>query len=487
MNRLTVLLVLAVLALGATAGTTSAAHKTATLCVSHGPGCYHSLQAAFDAAHDGDTVKIYPGTYAGGAAIAKSIAVVGSGAERTIVSGGGPVLTIGDPNAANNQTLNVSVDGLTIRDGHNTTKPDEVVSRGGGVWIPENPDQTTGATVRMADDVVTHNSVAPGGSFSDPNLCGDTIPCAFGSGGGIANSGRLTLVNSRVVDNRAGAPDTLASELSSGGIQNRRIGTLVMSHDVVSGNSASGGPPNARQADGGGISSGGALTMDHSVISNNDANVQQPFAGDFDNGAFGGGIIVEGDSTITDSVIDANRAVSTSTFGDTGTFAGGILVGDGTLTLARSSVSGNQTVVSASGSAFSDGGGMEVDGAALITDVVIGHNSVISTGQGDLAVASGGGLANVGRSTLVRTLVYGNSTSANGHDGVSQGGGIWNSTFDDSAPAPVLTLTESAVVRNVAAAKGGITPQGGGIYTTAPVVLTRTIVAANQPDQCFGC
>jgi hypothetical protein len=130
---------------------------------------------------------------------------------------------------------------------------------------------------------------------------------------------------------------------------------------------------------------------------------------------------------------------------------------------------------------------MEGDGAALITDVVIGHNSVISTGQGDLAAASGGGLANVGRSTLVRTLVYGNSTSANGHDGVSQGGGIWNSTFDDSAPAPVLTLTESAVVRNVAAATGGITPQGGGIYTTAPVVLTRTIVAANQPDQCFGC
>ena len=39
-----------------------------------------------------------------------------------------------------------------------------------------------------------------------------------------------------------------------------------------------------------------------------------------------------------------------------------------------------------------------------------------------------------------------------------------------------------------------ITPQGGGIYTADifgggdfPVTLTGTVVAGNQPDQCFGC
>jgi hypothetical protein len=29
--------------------------------------------------------------------------------------------------------------------------------------------------------------------------------------------------------------------------------------------------------------------------------------------------------------------------------------------------------------------------------------------------------------------------------------------------------------------------QGGGLYTASPVTLTRTVIAGNKPDQCFGC
>ena len=56
---------------------------------------YPTIQAAVDAAHDGDTIEIGPGVFAGGITITKSISLVGSGAGETIVRGGGPVITIG--------------------------------------------------------------------------------------------------------------------------------------------------------------------------------------------------------------------------------------------------------------------------------------------------------------------------------------------------------------------------------------------------------
>ena len=54
----------------------------------------HPARPALAAAHRGDTITIGPGTYAGGVTIDVSVKLVaGSGA--TIISGGGPVLTIG--------------------------------------------------------------------------------------------------------------------------------------------------------------------------------------------------------------------------------------------------------------------------------------------------------------------------------------------------------------------------------------------------------
>ena len=38
--------------------------EAATLCVGTGSGCYSTIQAAVNAAHDGDRIAIGPGTYA---------------------------------------------------------------------------------------------------------------------------------------------------------------------------------------------------------------------------------------------------------------------------------------------------------------------------------------------------------------------------------------------------------------------------------------
>ena len=97
-------------------------------------GCFATLQAAVAAAHDGDTIHVRRGTFAGGVTIDKSVALVGAGSHSTIIAGGGPVLTIfrePDP-----EKLTVSIRGVTITGGVNDSEPDLEVTFGGGIWIP---------------------------------------------------------------------------------------------------------------------------------------------------------------------------------------------------------------------------------------------------------------------------------------------------------------------------------------------------------------
>src|SRR6266540_2926271 len=67
--------------------------RAAGLCVGSSPGCFSTLQAAVNAAHDGNTITIAAGSFAGGVTIDVSVKILGAGAAATIISGGGPVLT----------------------------------------------------------------------------------------------------------------------------------------------------------------------------------------------------------------------------------------------------------------------------------------------------------------------------------------------------------------------------------------------------------
>jgi hypothetical protein len=75
---------------------------------------------------------------------------------------------------------------------------------------------------------------------------------------------------------------------------------------------------------------------------------------------------------------------------------------------------------------------------------------------------------------------------ANAADGAAQGAGIWNGA-ELSGPPVELTLTDSLITGNALAGGAGIERQGGGLFTTFPVTRTRTRIAGNAPDQCFGC
>src|SRR4051794_41898757 len=94
----------------AAAVTLGAAAHTAlagTVCVGPQSGCYAQIQPAVAAAHDGDTVVVARGSYAGGVTIDKSIRLQGAGATQTVISGGGPRLTNGPPGRP--PALNVSI------------------------------------------------------------------------------------------------------------------------------------------------------------------------------------------------------------------------------------------------------------------------------------------------------------------------------------------------------------------------------------------
>ena len=207
-------------------------------------------------AHDGDTIAIAAGTFTGGITIDKSVRVLGVGASKTIIKGGGPVVTVF--RATTPDALSVTIDGVTITGGVNNSQPDPEVTFGGGVLIPSSqldqpPFNGTGATVSISNSVITDNTVTSS-SFIPPGFCGARA-CGFNDGGGIDNGGVLTLTNTRVTNNTAGSTPSIgsaASDPAAGGINNRFAATLVLHNSVVSGNHAVANSTIANSASSGG-------------------------------------------------------------------------------------------------------------------------------------------------------------------------------------------------------------------------------------------
>ena len=90
-------------------------------CVRVGAACYPTVQAAVDAAQDGDTVRIPAGRFAGGVVITKSITIAGAGAASTHLVGGEHVLTVGTWMAPSPPEVHIS--GVTLRGGRAHNSP----------------------------------------------------------------------------------------------------------------------------------------------------------------------------------------------------------------------------------------------------------------------------------------------------------------------------------------------------------------------------
>jgi hypothetical protein len=197
--------------------------------------------------------------------------------------------------------------------------------------------------------------------------------------------------NNRIINNSSQLGVTLnnlyISNKAGRGIYNDYWGTLTLTNNTITGNTAGWG---------GGISnnSSGTLTITDSTITGNTANI------------VGGGIFNGGSATLTNNTITGNTANSNT---------GGGIANWGTLTLNNNTITGNTTNY--------DGGGIYSQGTLTL------NNNTIT---GNKAAGSGGGIYNAaGTLTLTDSTITGNTTNF-------YGGGIFNS-------GGTLTLTDSTI------------------------------------------
>lgn len=514
----------------------------ASLCVASGSGCYSNLQDALNAAQDGDVIHVGPGTFAGGVEIDKSVSLDGTGPNTTIIRGGGPVVAIGTYGASSEPT--VSISGVTITRGVTRSSPESipfygeagVLAAGGGVEIPPNASLTGGATVTISNSVITGNRVAPTTAIDSGYQCpadititcinGD-LPFALAVGGGIDSWGTVTLANSTVSDNLVGTPSGLPSAASDayGGAIMSRHSSLTIMDTTISDNRAGASAPNGRFVDGGGIFlPNGTLTMDGSTVTNNTATLAAAMPSDVitGTGAVAGGVHV-GDkvtaASISNTTISGNSVTMTNTVGDSTAFSGALQM-DINFSLSNDVIANNSvysTAVGSTGGAEGDSGAGEMGGTidntrltgnsvtvsslagtatasagsaifgGTMTNSVVSGNSIRVSSSDGTGFGSAGGLQTGGALTLRNTTITSNSVHVEARSGSAQGGGIF--AVDESPNGPPggpLVLINSRVTGNALSGSAGIVLQGGGLYVTNPLTLTNSPLSGNVPDNCFG-
>jgi CSLREA domain-containing protein len=205
---------------------------------------------------------------------------------------------------------------------------------------------TSGVTVNISGLLIT-NGFTSDGSSGVVGGVGD-------AGGGILNSGTLTLTGVAVIGNKTGkgGDGTLGTGGwggSGGGILNG--GTLTINNSTISGNQTGNGgnSGNGLGGFGGGVESGGALTVTNSTISGNHTG-NGGIGGIGSNGGDGGGIDINGSPTtaIGNSTITGN-STGTGTGAGHGGNGGGIRAGFGTNTIKSSIIGGNFVASGGSG------------------------------------------------------------------------------------------------------------------------------------------
>jgi hypothetical protein len=527
-------------AASAAAGSGAVAAATVTVCAN---GCaFTQIAPAVAAATNGDTIAVAAGSYSGGFTIDKSVRLSGAGPGRTIISGGGPVITIGEAFAASEPT--VTIEGVTITGGVTRSSPESVPcagkegvwAAGGGIEVPPGSDPGGacdhdnfggGATVTITNSVITGNLVAPTDTVSFAP-CGG-CPVAWAFGGGIDTSGSLTLANTTVSDNRIGSATGLSepSRFAEGaGVFGAR-GEMTISNSTISGNQAA-VSPHGVIADAAGIASTGTFTMSNSSVAHNNATVETDFFGLVPSGGVHVKGSQEGDAqtvSISNTTISSNAATVTSSAGGAFANQGGLAIdicppapcafsndaisdnsvtaialpgsfgnaggrsgaGEFGGTLSNMRITGNSVdVTSAAGNATALAGASVFD-AGTISNSLISNNQVHASAPLGKVDVRGGAINVFGPTTLRNSTVRGNTVDASGASGSARGGGLYDGLNPDGPPGGPLVLENSKVTANTLSGTGLIF-QGGGIYLQDnTITLKNSLILQNLPDQCFGC
>jgi hypothetical protein len=223
-------LLIAAVAAGLAIGLPGPRARAAVLCVNPGGtgGCFSSIQAAVNAAGNGDTISVAPGIYAedvviaGSATVPTTKAVTIAGAPGTILEGGGSRRVV---EIAIGSALTLS--GVTIQN---------------GLAIPSMYGHTHGGGIHNHGQLTLTNSAIRNNAAPIDN------------GGGIYNAAgaSATLTNVTISGNTSG--------VRGGGVYNG--GTMTLSNVTLGNNSA---------PTGGGILNAGTLTLRNTIVANSPA------------------------------------------------------------------------------------------------------------------------------------------------------------------------------------------------------------------------
>jgi hypothetical protein len=255
-----------------------------------------------------------------------------------------------------------------------------------------------------------------------------------GNGGGIANRGTLTLIECTVSENTAKHGEEILKDARAtgdgGGIHNR--GSLALVDTIVTGNAAS---------DGGGIFNMGTANLTGSTFSHNTAFIVRGL------GTHGGGLSISpnGSAELDNCTIRNN--------GENGRLglAGGGLYVEGTALIKDSVLTSN--VAQLGGGLYSKGGFV-----TLQTSTVSGHD-----------MQQGAGLENFGGVMILE------SSTVSGNTASGVGGGILSHGDLQGVPPGTLILVNSTVSGNAAGNSGG----GIGNHRSQLILISST-VAQNQ-------
>ena len=367
------------------------------------PGDYDTIQAAIDAAIDGDTVLVADGTYTGEGNYDIEI----NGKSITIRSENGPENCIIDGQKQrynggfyfwNNEDVNCVIDGFSI------INYDEVL-RGSAIHCDDNYRSIL--TIRNCN--ISNNrsyqgcyglSAAIGMDYDDEGIYSiNNCNITDNKSPGIAcYSGNLTVNNCTISRNLED------KYISGGGII--CWGDATINHCTISDNSSTG-------VIGYGYGEGG-IVINHCTISGNSSSHES-----------GGISCKSSDCTISNCTI-SNNSGNTSGEYFWGSSSGGIYCDDSTLTVSNCTITGNSD-------GGRGGGGITCDnGSSTIINCII---------SGNTSITSGGGISCAGSSSTISNCIISGNTST-----ISGGGIYCDNRFSRSYRSS--TISNSTFVGN---------------------------------------
>ena len=350
----------------------------------------------------------------------------------------------------------VAIAGLTITHGKPGNDPGTPLrSHGGGIL------NNTDAHLTLTDVVLSHNTAQGFLGIND-----ELRHLGGGAGGGVANTGYLTVTGCTFIDNHAVGAD--GQNPIDGVIRFPGIGL------------------------GGGLWNWmtGTATVTDSRFIDNLAQAGSHCTGSFAGLANGGAILVfQGDATISQSVLDHNQAIGGK--GAPGE-VGGLAIGGGILFfnfLSRPTV----PVTGVMGT---------VKDCALVGNEAIGGTGGDNEGRGGKALGGGiaagtfgvsplSGQVEVSNTLLAGNLASGGAGGLGGAGGDGRGGGVYNDTKE------TMTVTHSSIIFNLAVGGegqgAGLDGQGigGGVYCIGTFNYDSTTVikknhASSSNDDTLG-